>query len=287
MDAIILQAIEKLRCGFLDVFFSIFTALGEEAVIAGIIAVIYICFDKRLGERALITVLTASCVTTGVKGAARRLRPYEAGVVSKVDVDNAFVSTADLDADMSFPSGHATATSGFFTTVSMEKKKPVVIVLCSVFTLLVVLSRMYLGVHYPTDVLAGLAVGIGTAFFWHFIYKDLYNARLYVYLGVALLAMIFLAFDKTATESMYQICALTPATAAGLILEENFIRFENTDKWWKRGVRLILMALVAAIPYLLLGLLPENILWFVFLRYFLTVFITITGVPFLIRIFHL
>ena len=124
MDAIILQAIEKLRCGFLDVFFSIFTALGEEAVIAGIIAVIYICFDKRLGERALITVLTASCVTTGVKGAARRLRPYEAGVVSKVDVDNAFVSTADLDADMSFPSGHATATSGFFTTVSMEKKKP-------------------------------------------------------------------------------------------------------------------------------------------------------------------
>ena len=42
MDAIILQAFENIRCGFLDFFFSIFTLLGEEFVIAGIIAVIYV-----------------------------------------------------------------------------------------------------------------------------------------------------------------------------------------------------------------------------------------------------
>ena len=120
MDAAILRALEYIRCPFLDVFFSIFTALGEELIIAAIVAVVYICFSKRAGEQALLTVLTASCITAGVKGAVRRARPYAAGVVDRVDIDNPFVSTVDLDADMSFPSGHATCTSGFFATVAIS-----------------------------------------------------------------------------------------------------------------------------------------------------------------------
>lgn len=74
MDAFILQAIEKIRCPFLDVFFAVFTALGEEMIIAAIIAVVYICFHKRTGEQALLSVMTASCVTAGIKSAVRRSR---------------------------------------------------------------------------------------------------------------------------------------------------------------------------------------------------------------------
>ena len=105
MDTAILQALEKIRCPFLDVFFGIFTALGEEMIVAAVIAVIYICFSKRVGEQALVTVLTASCFTAAIKSGLRRLRPYEAGTVDRVNIDNPLVSTADLDADMSFPAG--------------------------------------------------------------------------------------------------------------------------------------------------------------------------------------
>ena len=58
MDTSILQALEKIRCPFLDVFFGIFTALGEEMIVAAVIAVIYICFSKRVGEQALVTIST-------------------------------------------------------------------------------------------------------------------------------------------------------------------------------------------------------------------------------------
>ena len=112
MDAAILRALEYIRCPFLDVFFGIFTALGEELIIAAVIAAVYVCIDKRTGEQALLTVMTASCLTAGVKSAVRRLRPYAAGVVTRVDIDAPLVSTTDLDADMSFPSGHATARAG-------------------------------------------------------------------------------------------------------------------------------------------------------------------------------
>ncbi len=282
MDAIILQAFENIRCGFLDLFFSIFTLLGEEFVIAGIIAVIYVCFSKDLGERALVTVMSASCITTGVKSAVRRLRPYAAGTVSRVDN----LLTADLDPDMSFPSGHATASGGFFAALSIKFRKAYVIAPSAVFVLLVALSRLYLGVHYPSDVLAGLAVGIGMAFVWHIVYHGFYHIRHIIYLVFAALSFILLLIPATQTESMYEISAIALASAIGLIVEDRFIRFGNTDKWWKRGIRLGLTIAVAAIPYLLLSLLPD-LLWYKFLQYFVTILVTIVGVPFLIKIFHI
>lgn len=284
MDTAVLQGLENIRCAFLDVFFAVFTALGEELIVAAAIAVIYICFDKRLGERALLTVMTASCLTTGIKSAVRRVRPYAAGTVTRVDIDNAFVSTLDLDADMSFPSGHATATSGFFSTLALNFRRKWPIALCAAFTLLVVLSRLYLGVHYPTDVLCGLAIGIGCAFVWDFVYYRWYHYRLYVYLGIALLTLPLLFIQKTATESMFQISALTLATAFGLLIEDNFIRFENTPLWWQRGLRLAVTGLVALVVFLPLHLwLPEGN-WSDFLKYFLTVFAALTVAPFLIRV---
>lgn len=282
MDEFILQALEKIRCPFLDVFFGIFTALGEELIIAGIIAVVYICFHKRAGEQALLTVLTASCVTAGVKSAVRRNRPFVDGAVSKVDIDNAFVSTADLDPDMSFPSGHATATSGFFATAAIRLRRPLAIVSCALFTLLVMLSRLYLGVHYPTDVLTGLAIGLACAFGWQFVYCKCYRARLYIYLAVALATLPLLFVERTATPSMFQISAVTLATALGLLIEEKFIRFQDAQRWWERILRLLLMGITALVPYLLLSLLPEGN-WFSFLQYFATIFVTITCVPLLVK----
>ncbi len=281
MDAAILQALEKIRCPFLDVFFAIFTALGEELVIAAIIAIVYICFSKRTGEQALLTVMTASCVTTCAKSAVRRLRPYANGVVSRVEIDNAVVSTLDLDADMSFPSGHSTATSAFFSTLSLRLRRLLPVLLFSAFTLLVMLSRLYLGVHYPTDVLTGLAIGVVCAFLWQLIYAKAYKARLYVYLGVALATVPFLFFARTATHSMFQISAITLATAAGLLIEERFIRFEDTKNNLHRLLRLLVLAAVAAVPFLPMEfLLPEGE-WFSFLKYFVTLFAAMTAAPFL------
>ena len=283
MDVLILKALESIRCGFLDVFFSVFTLFGEELVVAGVIAVIYICFNKEFGERAIVTVLSASCITTAVKSGVRRLRPYAAGNVTKADN----FLTADLDADMSFPSGHATASSGFFAALSIRFRKAYIIAPSAVLVFLIVLSRLYLGVHYPSDVLAGLVVGIGMAFLWALVYKGFYKARLYIYLGFAALTLIPLFIPAMQTKSMFEMSAIALATAIGLIVENKFIKFEDTDKWVKRIVRLALMALIAAIPYLLLGLLPETTLWFKFLQYFVTISAAILGTPLLIKAFKI
>ena len=283
MDAAILHALEKIRCPFLDVFFGIFTALGEEMIIAAIIAVVYICFSKRTGEQALLTVLTASGITAGAKSAVRRLRPYAAGTVSRVEIDNPFVSTMDLDADMSFPSGHATASSGFFATVSIRRRRALVITLCSLFTLLVMLSRLYFGVHYPTDVLTGLLIGAGCAFLWQLIYCKWYGARLYIYAAAALLSVPLLFIPRTATDSMFQISAILLATAAGLLIEDRFIRFEDTKNWLHRLFRLLLAGACAAVPFLIFHFALPDGQWMDFITYFFTLFAAVTLAPFLFK----
>ena len=284
MEIAILRAFESIRCGFLNVFFGFFTALGEEFIIAGIIAVIYLCFNKRVGERALVTVLIASCFTTGLKSAVRRMRPYAAGHVSRVDIDLPLISTTSLDADMSFPSGHSTSSSAFFTTLALHFRKKAYIIACAAITLLVVLSRLYFGVHFPTDVLAGLAIGIGCAFLWDFVCYRFFFWRLYVFLGVALLSLILLFIPQTATESMFRISSLALAASLGLLVEDNFIRFTDTKSWWKRGLRLAVAGIVALVVFLPLNLwLPEGN-WSTFLTYFLTVFAVFTAATLLIRI---
>ena len=283
MDAAILQALERIRNPFFDVFFSVFTALGEELIIAAIVAVIYVCFSKRAGEQALLTVLTASCVTTGVKSAVRRLRPYAAGDVTRVDIDNPFVSTVDLDPDMSFPSGHATCTSGFFATAALRIRRAVPAILCALFVVLVMLSRLYFGVHYPTDVLTGLLIGAGCAFLWQLVYVRWYKARLYVYLAVALCTLPLLFWERTGTESMFEISAMTLATAIGLLIEERWIRFEDTKRWLHRLFRLLLTVGIAAVPYLTLHeLLPDGD-WFSFLTYFAALLAAMTLAPLLFK----
>ena len=81
-----------------------------------------------------------------------------------MEIDTPFLSTMNLEPDMSFPSGHSQMSAGLFFSAAFRLKKGWAWILAPVLTLLVMLSRLYLGVHYPTDVLAGAALGI--FFFW-------------------------------------------------------------------------------------------------------------------------
>lgn len=88
-----------------------------------------------------------------VKRRTGRLRPYEA-------VPSVSVGAAPLDA-FSFPSGH-TLHAVAFTLVALRHYPSLTLVLVS-FTLLTAASRVVLGLHYPSDVLAGAAIGGGVA----------------------------------------------------------------------------------------------------------------------------
>ena len=281
MDLSILQSLENARCGFLTALFSVFTFLGEETFLILAIALVYWALNKRAGEFLIYSVLMSTAFNGVIKDAVKRPRPYVSGGVSKVEIDNFFVSTAELDNSYSFPSGHSQNGGAFFSSVIINFKNRPLRIACAAAILLIMLSRLYLGVHYPTDVLAGAAMGIAFSLITYLIYSEFYEKRGWIFLVAAVLFCACLFF--AGSEDTFKAAGSFLGAAAGLLLEQKFVNFDNDCVWWKKTLRIILgIALVLGLRVLLKLIFPAMLI-FDFIRYFAMIF-SMTGLyPFLFK----
>jgi undecaprenyl-diphosphatase len=148
------------RLGPLDPIFVALTVVGSFGAIWIAIAVVLSLARRTPVPFMLVTagVLTAEMTSLGLKLLAGRDRPY----VARPDPAPLIGTPLDL----SFPSGHsATAFAG---ATILAAYLPRLVVPLYVLAALVAVSRVYVGVHYPLDVVAGalLGTGIGLALVW-------------------------------------------------------------------------------------------------------------------------
>lgn len=113
--------------------------------------------DRSMKENAFYiteSIVVSSIITWGMKEAVSRPRP--------ANNDPTFTAVLDLKSN-SFPSGHTSEAFSMATAVSIAYPRWYVIAPAFAYASLTGYSRLYLGVHYPSDVLAGAIVGSGSA----------------------------------------------------------------------------------------------------------------------------
>lgn len=110
----------------------------------------------RSGYKCALTIGLAEGISYGLKLAVHRDRPF---VTYPNDI-----TKRDEVGPFSFPSGHTTAAFACATAATLSTKKWQVAVPAYAYAGLVGYSRMRLGVHYPSDVLGGMLIGIGSGF---------------------------------------------------------------------------------------------------------------------------
>ena len=247
MEAAILQFFASLRCPFADAVFSAFSFFGEETFAAAA-ALILFCFSRREGERAIAATLTAACLTAGIKGAIRRPRPFAAGVVPHGTPQGLLAFTADTEAGLSFPSGHAAAAASLLGSLALGCKRIAAALPFALLPLLTACSRLYFGVHYPTDVLAGLALGAGSALLWRLVYARFYDIRLYLLAGTLLPLAAFIPLSG-GKQDLLRTWMLTAGLEAGLLLE-NLLARPAAGEARCGFFRLLLTAAAAAAVFL-------------------------------------
>jgi membrane-associated phospholipid phosphatase len=81
----------------------------------------------------------------------------------------------------SFPSGHTSLAFATAMSVSLDYKRWYIVVPAFLWAGSVGYSRMYLGKHYPSDVLAGVVIGIGSGYLSHWLTKKLFRDKKQVY----------------------------------------------------------------------------------------------------------
>lgn len=154
-DASVLLFIqEHLRCGIGNVLFPLWSNLGNAGLIWIAAAVFMLLFPRtrRAGVLALAALLlNLLAVNVLIKPMVARLRPWL--VVEGLE------PLLYSDDQHSFPSGHTSAAFAFataaFACLDMRWAK----VLAVVAAVLMGWSRLYVGVHFPSDVLAGAVIG--------------------------------------------------------------------------------------------------------------------------------
>ena len=153
---------ETFSTRFLDVFFSTITRFADHGIGWIVLSVLLIAFKKTrkmgisMGLALIIGYITGNMFLKNVIG---RVRPYD--FAGNVDL------LVDRLSDFSFPSGHTLCSfEGAFAVFIRNKKWGIAAI---VFAFLIALSRLYLYVHYPSDVLVGALMGIAIAYLASFI----------------------------------------------------------------------------------------------------------------------
>lgn len=249
--------------GLRDVMLFI-TALGEEEAFLVFLPLVYWSIDKRLGRQLGYIFLLSASINNIVKNVFAQPRPFWLDP-----------SLQEVEAEgYGFASGHVQNTTAVFLLLAAWVRRGWAWALAILFVLLMALSRVYLGVHFPQDVVGGFVLGLlvlGAFLFWQRAFAERYSRRILgrrllmmvvipvvlsaIYLlalalrGPADLSVPWASFVPAAELNGHEDVVATVAGllgfGIGMILESSRVRFRADGPVWKRAVRYVLGIAVA------------------------------------------
>ena len=255
-----LYFLESIRNPVCDFLFSTITHIGEETVFLGLAIFFFWCVGKREGFYILITGLVGTAINQVMKLAFRIPRPWVKEPAFTI------VESARAEATgYSFPSGHTQNVAGTFGCIGRYSVRRSVRIACVVIIVLVALSRMYLGVHTPLDVVVSLGIAAALTFLLYPLFSSEERFKRfmpYVVAGSAVIALAFLLFviqipDKSSLDphnlasGMKNACTLFGCTV-GLVavytIDRLYINFDTKAPWYAQIIKLLVgLGIVLAI----------------------------------------
>ncbi len=228
----------------IDKIFITITNSGSHSVYFILASLIFWCFSKRTGIRAMYVLLFSAFLAIYAKNFLVMPRPPE--YLHKIEVDG-----------FGFPSGHAQVSAGFWGYLGRITRDKKIALIGAAAVILISLSRLYLGVHYLGDVLAGILFGLLIAL--AFIKADSYIVRrrldrikIYSAAGMlpAVLMIIAAAFGLMLGQ-LFELWLVMVFMGLGYFMEEEHVCLEDPKNNRQRIKRASSGLLIVAFVYLM------------------------------------
>jgi len=235
--------IQKINTPLLDAFFRAITSLGDELFYLLLFSFLLWCVDFYLGIQVGILFLLSVYINSGLKGIFQQPRPFDI----LPEIQKVYASR------YGFPSGHAQSSLVVWGSIAYWKRQIWIRNLSVLLILLIGFSRIYLGVHFPTDILGGWLSGgliLGLSYFiflkikLDFIQKNM----ILKIIGITLFPVILLQIQSSA-DIISSVAALT-GVGYGLLLFHYFIGGIRPGNWLLRLISFLVGVIGIGILYL-------------------------------------
>ena len=245
-----LYFLESIRVPVLNEFMLLITKLGEETAFLAVALILFWCVDKRTGYYVMSVGFVGTIGSQFLKLACRVPRPWV------LDPEFTILEEArEAASGYSFPSGHSQSAVGTFGGMAAAIKKKWLRIVFIAIAVLVPLSRMYIGVHTPADVL----VGSGMSVILIFVLKPLVYGKdgkgmKALLAGMIVLALAYLAYVElwpfpvdidahnlqSGYKNAYTLLGALLGVAVTYVVDEKKLQFQVKAVWWAQVLKVVL-----------------------------------------------
>lgn len=253
----LLYMLEKIRMPVLNEIMLAITKLGEETAFLVLALIFFWCVDKRRGYYLMAVGFMGTILNQFLKLACKVPRPWVLNENFTI-----LEQAREAASGYSFPSGHTTMAVGTFGGIALTEKRRWLQVICVVLALLVSFSRMYVGVHTPYDVLAGILCAVALLL----VLKPLVFAEKEWTMPILLTAMLLVAVSffvfavlhptqgvdpanlTSAVKNGYTMLGCMTGVVVVYFAERRWVGFREDAVWWVQIIKSVLgLAAVLAV----------------------------------------
>ncbi|MBQ8835297.1 MAG: phosphatase PAP2 family protein [Oscillospiraceae bacterium] len=244
-----LYFLESIRMPGLNEFMLLVTKLGEETAFLAAALIVFWCVDKRRGYYLMSVGFIGTMANQFLKLLCRVPRPWV------LDENFTILEEArEAATGYSFPSGHSQNAVGTFGSIAYTSKNKWVKGVCIAVAVLVPLSRMYVGVHTPSDVLVGsgmallLVAGLRKPVLegGDKAMKMLIAAMLAMAVGLLLFVELYpFPADvdahnlESGVKNAYTMLGCLVGVAIVYVAERKYVNFDTKAIWWAQILKVL------------------------------------------------
>lgn len=275
IDMLFLEWMTSFEGSVLTTFFKLVSILANETLYLVIISFLYWCVSKRKAFHMIVMLCFSGYIGIVIKEFMKIPRPYTYDGIQSLYEKSA--------AGYSFPSMHVHLATTFWDSFMILCKKRIIWIIGIVFIILVATSRLYLRVHWLSDIIGAVLISVIVVYLYTKVTVELSDKK-FILLQRIVLAVSLILYFMTYQIDNFKLLGVLTGSTIGIMLENHFIKMNETNNLKIQVSKTVLgLSILLVVQLLLKKVIPDMY----YLRYVLTG-ITITFLcPFMFHMLRL
>lgn len=284
----ILEWFYQIGNQFFNYFFYFISEFGSSIIILLVVTIIYWCINKEKGRQIAFICFFTISFNNVLKGFFDAKRPFEYdGKKHLRKLENS--SLNDGASGTSFPSGHSQNSSCIYSSLFLNFKNKIIRISSVCLMILIPISRLYLGVHFPGDVVTGVIFGIAATLILSSIFNKFKEQERLIYLILTIMFIPAL-FIPNIAKDFFKGYGLMLGLLCGYKFEHKYVNFKISSTFKTNILRYMIGIIIIGSLYGIFHMINhleaiEMHKWSLFISNFLThgllAFVAIAIVPIL------